>query len=51
MNNLRGFGWSDIQIVNTYSHLGNVCLLVLMGVYGFFWLRSLQNRSWWQLRK
>ncbi len=51
MNNLRGFGWSDTQIINTYSYLGNVCLLMLMGVYGLFWLRSLQNRSWWQLRK
>ncbi len=44
MNKLSSMGWSDTQIVNTYSHLGNVCLLVLIGIYGLFLLRSLQKR-------
>ena len=51
MNNLSAFGWSDLQIVNTYSHLGNICLFILIGIYIFFLFRSLQNRSWRQLSK
>jgi hypothetical protein len=51
MNNLIAFGWSDLQIVNTYSHLGNICLFLLIGIYAVFVLRSLQDRSWRQLSK
>jgi hypothetical protein len=51
MDNLSLMGWSDAQIVNTYSQLGNVCLFVSIGFYVFFLLKSLPNRSWRQLSK
>jgi hypothetical protein len=51
MNNLSAMGWSDAQIVNTYSHLGNICLFISIGFYIFFLLKSLPNRSWRQLSK
>lgn len=51
MNTLSSLGWSDAQIVNTYSQLGNVCLFVLIGFYLFFLLKSLPNRSWRQISK
>lgn len=44
MNNLRYAGWSDQQIINTYTTLGNLCLLVLISVYLYFALR--QNRHY-----
>ncbi len=50
MNKLSANGWSDAQIVNTYSHLGNICLLVLIGIYVVFLLKSLQNQSWKRLK-
>jgi hypothetical protein len=49
MNNLSSMGWSDAQIVNTYSHLGNICLFISIGFYVFFLLKSLPNRSWRKL--
>jgi hypothetical protein len=37
MNRLSGeFGWSDAQIIGTYSQLGNVCAIALVGVYAYF---------------
>jgi hypothetical protein len=42
MNNLRLAGWSDQQIIDAYTTLGNVCLLILVGVYLYFAVR--QNR-------
>lgn len=51
MNTLSSLGWSDAQIVNTYSQLGNICLFISIGFYIFFLLKSLQNRSWRQLNK
>ncbi|UZQ55566.1 hypothetical protein OOK60_05705 [Trichothermofontia sichuanensis B231] len=30
---VNDFGWTPDQIINTYTHLGNLCLLVLWGVY------------------
>lgn len=30
---VNDFGWTPDQIINTYTHLGNLCLLVLLGVY------------------
>ncbi len=36
-------GWSDGQIIQTYTHLGNLCLLVMIGVYIFFLIK--QNRQ------
>ncbi len=49
MNNLSAYGWSDAQIVNTYSQLGNICLLGLLAIYFIFLLKSLPNRSWQKL--
>jgi len=36
MNNLSYAGWSDQQIVTTYSTLSNLCLLTLLGIYFYF---------------
>ena len=36
MNNLRLAGWSDQQIIDAYTTLGNVCLLILLGVLPIF---------------
>ena len=44
MNNLRSAGWSDQQIIHTYTALGNVCLLVLISVYLYVAIR--QNRHY-----
>jgi hypothetical protein len=41
------YGWSDQQIINTYNQLGNVCLLVLVAVYGFILIRDNQQFSLW----
>jgi hypothetical protein len=51
MNNLSAMGWSNAQIVNTYTHLGNICLFVSIGFYVFFFLKSLNNNSWRQMNK
>jgi hypothetical protein len=51
MNTLSSLGWSDAQIINTYSQLGNICLFVSIGVYIFFLLKSLPNHSWRQMSK
>ncbi len=51
MNKLTAFGWSDAQIINAYSQLGNVCLFLLIGIYIIFFLKSLQNRRWRSLSK
>jgi hypothetical protein len=50
MNKLSASGWSDAQIVNAYSQLGNICVLVLMGIYVVFLLKSLQNQPWRRLK-
>ena len=42
MNNLSYAGWSDQQIINTYTTLSHLCLLALLGVYLYFAIR--QNR-------
>jgi hypothetical protein len=44
MNNLRYAGWSDQQIIGTYTTLGNVCLLALVTVYLYVAIR--QNRHY-----
>ncbi len=41
MNRLSlDYGWSDGQIIQTYSQLGNLCLLVLVGTYIFFVMKA-----------
>ncbi len=37
------FDWSDRQIINTYTFLGNGCLLILIGIY--LWILSKHARS------
>ncbi len=44
MNQLSDLGWSDVQIVKTYVGLGQVCSLILLGFYGFQWLRTANFR-------
>lgn len=44
MNNLRSAGWSDQHIIDTYTILGNLCLLILVSVYLYFAIR--QNRHY-----
>lgn len=39
------FGWSDQQIIDTYSFLGGVCLSALLGIYFYFLIK--QNRTLW----
>ncbi len=40
MNGLHGeFGWSQHDIVYTYHHLGNACLVVMIGLWVFFAFR------------
>lgn len=43
------FGWSINQIISTYHHLSNFCLLIIITVYIYFCLKS--NPSWrWKIR-
>lgn len=42
MNQLRDFGWSDGQIVNTYIAIGQVCLWVTIVIYA---IRAIAWRS------
>lgn len=44
MNNLRAAGWSNQQIIGTYSTLANLCLLALLGVYFYFGIQ--RNRHY-----
>lgn len=44
MNQLSDMGWSDMQIIQTYVGLGQVCLLILIGFYGFQFLRTTNFR-------
>jgi hypothetical protein len=50
MNKLSASGWSDVQIVSAYSHLGNICVVVLVGIYAIFLLKSLQIQPWRRLK-
>jgi len=45
MNNLSYAGWSNQQIIGTYSTLANLCLLALIGVYVYFGIQ--RNRHYW----
>ena len=51
MNNLSAYGWSNLQIINTYTQLGHICLFILIGIYLIFLLKSLESRTWRQQRK
>jgi len=43
------YGWSDQHIINTYTSLGHICLLVLLGLYGAIVLRQNHHTiyGWW----
>lgn len=50
MNRLNyDFGWSADQIIQTYSWLGNLCALVVLGLYGVFLLR-MNDEIWLNLQ-
>jgi hypothetical protein len=34
------YNWTIQQIIDTYNHLGNICLLVIMGFYLYFLMQS-----------
>lgn len=44
MNNLSDAGWSDQQIISTYTHLSQVCLIALLSIYIYFGIQ--QNRHY-----
>ncbi len=51
MNRLNGqFGWSVAQIVDTYTGLGNLCLIILLGAYLVF-LVKLNPQIWYGIRQ
>jgi hypothetical protein len=46
MNGLHDeFGWSQSEIIRTYNHLGDVCLVVLLALYLIFALRLDQRAA------
>jgi hypothetical protein len=44
MNNLSNAGWSDQQIIGTYTTLSHVCLIALLGIYLYYGIQ--QNRHY-----
>jgi hypothetical protein len=42
MNQLRDWGWSDGQIINTYIAIGQVCFWLMLGIY---FMRSVNLRK------
>ncbi|MEN9225346.1 MAG: hypothetical protein Q6M54_07740 [Thermostichus sp. DRC_bins_24] len=51
MNRLNyDFGWSADDIIQTYSWLGNVCVGVVLGLYGVFLLR-MNDAIWLNLQQ
>jgi|GEM_PF-745267 len=50
MNRLNyDFGWSPDQIIQTYTFLGNLCILVVLSLYVLFLLRA-NDEIWLHLR-
>ena len=43
MNRLIQYGWSNQQIIDTYSHLSQLCILAILGTYFYFAIA--QNRN------
>ncbi|WP_052055754.1 hypothetical protein [Myxosarcina sp. GI1] len=43
MNLLIQYGWSSQQIIDTYNHLGKLCIVTIMGTYFYFAIE--QNRN------
>lgn len=42
----QDFSWTINQIINTYIHLSNLCLLIIIGVYIYFCLKSNPSLLW-----
>ncbi len=40
MNRLVSQGWSDQRIIDTYNSLGSLCLIVIISVYFYFFLKQ-----------
>jgi hypothetical protein len=40
MNQLVDYGWSDQHIVDCYNSLGGLCLMVMVSVYAYFFLKQ-----------
>jgi hypothetical protein len=46
MNRLSGdYGWSDHQIIQTYSVVGITCLVAMLAIYGVMLLRQFNHQS------
>ncbi len=51
MNRLNfDHGWSAARIMSTYSRLGELCLMVILGTYGLFAVK-LNGRTWFGLKQ
>ncbi|MEO0355731.1 MAG: hypothetical protein AAF268_13005, partial [Cyanobacteria bacterium P01_A01_bin.3] len=51
MNRLNfDHGWSAARIMSTYSRLGELCLMVIVGTYGLFAVK-LNGRTWFGLKQ
>ncbi|MEL7475059.1 MAG: hypothetical protein AAFY30_10965 [Cyanobacteria bacterium J06642_12] len=51
MNRLNfDHGWSAARIMSTYSRLGELCLMVIVGTYGLFAVK-LNERTWFGLKQ
>ncbi|MEO0771363.1 MAG: hypothetical protein AAFY72_18410, partial [Cyanobacteria bacterium J06649_4] len=48
------YGWSDQRIIDTYNNIGSVCIVVILSVYVYFFLKSrshlLLHHLWQQKR-
>lgn len=44
------YGWSDQQIIDTYNGIGSVCVITILSVYGYFFIKQrnylLLQRGW-----
>jgi hypothetical protein len=43
MNILVNYGWSYDRIIDTYHTLGNLCILVILGIYGYIIWQALRK--------
>ncbi|MEL7140961.1 MAG: hypothetical protein AAFY33_00340 [Cyanobacteria bacterium J06643_4] len=48
------YGWSDQRIIDTYNNIGSICIVVILSVYVYFFLKSrshlLLHHLWQQQR-
>ena len=51
MNRLVSHGWSDQQIIDAYNSLGGACVIVILSVYAYFFLKQRNHLflyAWWK---